>query len=589
MNYALRDIDMKFYKQYHASVSPVNLSPVFTAFIDEFRVAELVNKNEKELNEEDFETMAKYLSKLYRMAYEEYFEEINVDSYVIRELFLDEVKYSYYYLYREWTEWENTKKPEPAQQYVSLGQSVSSVMNELEDSLNEASLEEAMERDEFLEDGNYYISVSYIEEYEVTKTREVEDTCTRKVKVNPFCVGDKCAMKEEEYDCSYTQTYKEVETRTGSRTITVKKYSVRDVVEGSEKWITDRSKAEKDCDRESIQHSKINDFALDYHPESATYKLKDCREKTIPWEERTIDRMDQNDGVIVRSNRRWTVRKFEDVVHDIVWEWNPTVHNEFAGDTLHLYKYDTGPKNTLDKDFPIEIDVEIDKRSLYREYYVAKDNYTESYQRPESFFTERDCNLTEEYIKMLKDVFIQLMSGVYGAIDGGPDFEGCPDAWLNPPEGMNPFPYGQCTWFAFGMWYQTYHEVLEGIDAAHYGGGNGKNVVDNLIAARAEFGDFEYADYASGGMPVPGSLISFSYADGIYAEYGHVAFVTEVGEDGSITVIEGNIEGRLEAYDYEDAISSSIGITTYSSIDELCTRRNYDYVHFANPVESPQS
>ena len=129
------------------------------------------------------------------------------------------------------------------------------------------------------------------------------------------------------------------------------------------------------------------------------------------------------------------------------------------------------------------------------------------------------------------------------------------EAWIT----KNPYAriglYGQCTWFAWGRFYELY-----GYDPGFTG--NGRNCVDELLAAHRD--KFERAD-----TPKAGAVFS-----GIGKN--HVGIVLKVnGED--ITIQDGNYDGKTNTF--EEA-KTDWRTNTYT-LSEL--RRRYGGIVFADP------
>lgn len=129
------------------------------------------------------------------------------------------------------------------------------------------------------------------------------------------------------------------------------------------------------------------------------------------------------------------------------------------------------------------------------------------------------------------------------------------EAWVT----KNPYAksglYGQCTWFAWGRFYELY-----GYDPRFTG--NGWDCVDQLLAAHRD--KFERAD-----TPKAGAVFS-----GIGKN--HVGIVLKVnGED--ITIQDGNYDGKTNTF--EEA-KTDWRTNTYTLSD---LRRRYSGIVFANP------
>ena len=91
--------------------------------------------------------------------------------------------------------------------------------------------------------------------------------------------------------------------------------------------------------------------------------------------------------------------------------------------------------------------------------------------------------------------------------------------------GAETYPWGQCTW---GV------KVMAPWVGTHWG--NANQWANSAIAA----------GYSTGSTPKPGSIIMWP---GLGGGYGHVAYVTDVREDGMIQVMEANFAGSAEAAD----------------------------------------
>lgn len=111
-----------------------------------------------------------------------------------------------------------------------------------------------------------------------------------------------------------------------------------------------------------------------------------------------------------------------------------------------------------------------------------------------------------------------------GTIQGNPDFSNN-DAWRtgNP---FHPSYTGQCTWFAWGRFYEIY-----GYDPGFRG--NGNQNVQELLSKHPD--KFKFST-----SPAPGALFS--------SPNPHVGIVTAVGPD-SITVQEGNLNGTTDSFE----------------------------------------
>ena len=113
----------------------------------------------------------------------------------------------------------------------------------------------------------------------------------------------------------------------------------------------------------------------------------------------------------------------------------------------------------------------------------------------------------------------------------------------------NSYPWGQCTWGA---------KVLAPWAGDYWGNGG------QWAASAAAAG------FKTGHTPVAGALISWD--DG---GYGHIAYVTDVREDGMIQVLEANYGGSAYA-------ANPAGIQNYRGWFNPATGGNYTYIYPKN-------
>lgn len=129
----------------------------------------------------------------------------------------------------------------------------------------------------------------------------------------------------------------------------------------------------------------------------------------------------------------------------------------------------------------------------------------------------------------VKKIVSSLMVGSLDESNMYPDFSNL-DAWVN----ANPYagPYtGQCTWFAWGRFYEIY-----GYDPGFTG--NGNDCVGQLLNTHPD--KFEKSN-----TPVPGAVFS----TGLNERYGHVGIVLEVDEENDRIVIQdGNYNGQSDSF-----------------------------------------
>ena len=132
-----------------------------------------------------------------------------------------------------------------------------------------------------------------------------------------------------------------------------------------------------------------------------------------------------------------------------------------------------------------------------------------------------------------------------------PDFNNR-EAWVSEnPYSMSGL-YGQCTWFAWGRFYEIY-----GYSPGFTG--NGNQCARQLLNAH---GDKFYESTT----PVPGAVFS----QGLGEKYGHVGIVLAVDEaNDTITIQDGNYNGSTDSF----AVAQSDWGTRTMSLSEFCAKR----------------
>lgn len=132
-----------------------------------------------------------------------------------------------------------------------------------------------------------------------------------------------------------------------------------------------------------------------------------------------------------------------------------------------------------------------------------------------------------------------------------PDFNNR-EAWVSEnPYSMSGL-YGQCTWFAWGRFYEIY-----GYSPGFTG--NGNQCARQLLNAH---GDKFYESTT----PVPGAVFS----QGLGERYGHVGIVLAVDEaNDTITIQDGNYNGSTDSF----AVAQSDWGTRTMSLSEFCAKR----------------
>lgn len=145
--------------------------------------------------------------------------------------------------------------------------------------------------------------------------------------------------------------------------------------------------------------------------------------------------------------------------------------------------------------------------------------------------------------------------------NSNPDFSNL-DAWVY----KNPYAQsgntGQCTWFSWGKFYETY-----GYSPGFTG--NGCDCVNQLIAKNGD--KFYKSD-----TPVAGSVFSVLARDG--HPYGHTGMIIAVNGD-TITVQDGNYNGKSDSFEVAQTDWGTYNI----SLSDF-KRKNSNRVVFANPI-----
>ena len=126
------------------------------------------------------------------------------------------------------------------------------------------------------------------------------------------------------------------------------------------------------------------------------------------------------------------------------------------------------------------------------------------------------------------------------------------EAWVsNNPYSMSGL-YGQCTWFAWGRFYEIY-----GYSPGFTG--NGNQCARQLLNAH---GDKFYESTT----PVPGAVFS----QGLGEKYGHVGIVLAVDEaNDKIIIQDGNYNGKTDSF----SVAQSDWGTKELSLSEFCAKR----------------
>ena len=194
-------------------------------------------------------------------------------------------------------------------------------------------------------------------------------------------------------------------------------------------------------------------------------------------------------------------------------EYYPETENsKYQGDQITL---------TANDDVYGTVYIPFDKTLIFKAYYsgnplIIKENY---------FNTKNKAILKAEILGM-KEI-LKVAFSYSGDFNPFPDFDNI-EAWKHSSEGgTNNFPYGQCTWFVYGLVYQNY-----GAEAASYLNGNGNQMAGVAI-------DNSGSDYWTEGDISNGAIISFGVGSG---GAGHVGMIY-IDDNGDLNITEGNLDG----------------------------------------------
>ena len=198
------------------------------------------------------------------------------------------------------------------------------------------------------------------------------------------------------------------------------------------------------------------------------------------------------------------------------------------------------------------------------------------YMAPEQNIWNNMANQGKSVADMVKKTYsdaVEITSnctgGGDGTLTGNPDFSN-DKAWKSPNNVYAPTYYGQCTWFAWGRFYEIYgYDPGFNSQCGNGGCGNGYQCVDGVIKTHPD-------KFEKSRTPKVGAVGSSDYA------HNHVFIVTGVDGD-QITIQEGNLDGKTNP-NYNVAIKDWQTVTL--SMSEL--RARYGNVTFANPKKTPK-
>lgn len=145
-------------------------------------------------------------------------------------------------------------------------------------------------------------------------------------------------------------------------------------------------------------------------------------------------------------------------------------------------------------------------------------------------------------------------------VEGDPDFTNV-EAWQSPNNPYAPTFYGQCTWFAWGRFYEIY-----GYSPGFLG--NGNECVWELLEAHPD-------KFVFSKTPIPGAVGSSDF------DHNHVFIVVDV-EDDVMTIQDGNMNGVTDNWEVAitDWRKATFTMEEYSSY--------FGDLVFANPIYLPE-
>lgn len=161
-------------------------------------------------------------------------------------------------------------------------------------------------------------------------------------------------------------------------------------------------------------------------------------------------------------------------------------------------------------------------------------------------------------------VFIAVLgagsSSSISPISGDPDFTNV-EAWQSPNNPYAPTFYGQCTWFAWGRFYEIY-----GYSPGFLG--NGNECVWELLEAHPD-------KFVFSKTPIPGAVGSSDF------DHNHVFIVVDVDGD-LLTIQDGNMNGVTDNWEVAitDWRKATFTMEEYSSY--------FGDLVFANPIYLPE-
>lgn len=247
--------------------------------------------------------------------------------------------------------------------------------------------------------------------------------------------------------------------------------------------------------------------------------------------------------------------------------WSNGAGGEY-GNTIHS-GYDTTKywqKKPIDKNAKIRSLVS----STSGQVVVDKDGkvLNTPYMQAEQTKWNTMANQGKSVIEMVKATYpnaVEITSNCTagnGSLHGNPNFNN-KTAWTSPNNPYAPGFYGQCTWFAWGRFYEIY-----GFSPGFTG--NGVECARQTVKAHPD--KFELSN-----TPKVGAVGS---AERTYP-YGHVFIVTGIDGD-KITIQEGNLNGSTDSWN----VAIKDWQTVTRTMNEL--RSIYGKVEFANPKVSPK-
>lgn len=528
----------EFYKKYHVTLSNADVVSVLLNYSGEDDLNELIDAfDDSEITTEaDYEQeFSKFLEE--KWPYERYED--------IAEIWLDKVHYDFYYLTRTYGTWRYTGyegyRIEGGHNHETLEENLAKYQNTLWEYTQSATA-----------NGNFEI-VSWtgtVEEKYQTETVwfEEEEQCKTVTDTKTLAEKQVCEMvsvRKSRWD----DHYRDVDaTFYAFREITMETW-VSDINNTNIDWNADRSLgAPASVNRRNAQVLKAPDPPS--YPNGYPYTNPDFPGNKGDHDQYwiKIELINSNGKVGFRKRHRsWETK--ETIVMDYDDE-NPEDIERLNNSAYHVLTYELVPDSKDDTTETVYKEDKFCEGSLCNGQTVGIEYNKENIY--EVLFNEDLLPLTDDekehlYVRVrdYRDLYKEVSASAIGLDnldDFFPDFT-LIEHWRNtwdPIKGENTYRYyGQCTWFAQGVFRQIYSDIIPELSGIMPGfTGNGIDVVSNFTQNNPYFTQQD--------EPAPGAIVSMSST--MFPMYGHVGIVLSV--DGEmIHYIDGNYNGTTDPWE----------------------------------------